>query len=219
MNAETEKIIREQMEKLPEEVRNLFANETIGEKIIEIGKRNSLNVEQLGILETETYLVMLGLVHLDDYPDELKHHLNIDDLKVNTIITETNREILSGIREKLKEAYEQTNEATDNEEEIKETLEGDTKILSSAGIEIINGGNSVPPPKKEILPVPEKLELNANPVSFVEKIESHPILAQKLSTPTQTTSIKTEHSLDNNGNTPPTTPYPTGSDPYRLPPV
>ena len=124
MDPETEKIIKEQMEKLPAEVRKIFVDPALGEKILNIGKKNGLNIEQLGIFQLETYLVMLGLVHPDEYPNELKSRLKIDDLKVDNIINDTNREILSGILEKLKEMYKKEEEDLDNmdEEKIKNNL-------------------------------------------------------------------------------------------------
>ena len=83
-------------------------------KKINIGQRNGLNIEQLGVLQIETNLVMLGLVHPDEYRNELKGRLNIVDEKVDDIINELNKEILSEIREKLKEVYKTTNEISDD---------------------------------------------------------------------------------------------------------
>src|SRR3989339_107039 len=104
MDPETEKIIKEQIEKLPPEIRKLFTDPELGDKILNIGKKNGIiNIEQLGMFQTETNLMMLGLVHPDDYPNELKNQLRISDEKANNIVNDINIQILSGIREKLKE--------------------------------------------------------------------------------------------------------------------
>ena len=108
MDPEIEEIIKKQMEKLPIEVRRLLANPELNNKIINIGKKNGLDEEQLGILQIETNLVMLGLVHLDEYQNELKSRIKIPDEKINNIINATKEQILNNIQEKLKEFYQQT---------------------------------------------------------------------------------------------------------------
>ena len=105
MDPETEKIIKEQMDKLPTEVKKLFADPELNNKIISIGKKNGLNTEQLVILQTEINLVILGLVHPDEYPNVLKVRLNISDLKTDNIVNDINKDILGEILEKLKEVY------------------------------------------------------------------------------------------------------------------
>lgn len=141
MDQEIEKIIEEQMKKLPIEVRTLFTDPRLNDKIINIGKKNGLNEEQLVIFLTETNLVMLGLVHPDDYSDELKSHLNINDLKADNITNDINTEILGEIREKLKEAYEKTDGSSEIEPDWEQNLDF-----------ILSGGNyaafmeSPPPP-------------------------------------------------------------------------
>lgn len=121
MDPEIEKIIKEQMKKLPEEIRNIFTDPTLGDKILEIGRKNGIiNIEQLGTFQIETNLVMLGLVHPDEYPDELKNQLNLSDEIINNIVNDVNTQILSGIREKLKEVYEKSDsEVIENPTETK----------------------------------------------------------------------------------------------------
>ncbi|MCE9549391.1 hypothetical protein K8Q98_03290 [Candidatus Nomurabacteria bacterium] len=147
MNPETEKIIREQMEKLPPEIRELFLMPDLGEKIIAIGKKNTLNVEQMGSLETETYLVMLGLVRPEEFESELKSNLKIDELKAKNIITDVNLQILSGIREKL--------------EKLHEKKEGDAPLTESEELEMANQLKSIKVPvvseaPKQAAPQPNK---------------------------------------------------------------
>ena len=97
------------------------------------------------MLQIETNLVMLGLVHPDEYRNELKGRLNIVDEKVDDIINELNKEILSEIREKLKEVYKTTNEISDDIWEteasttapVNKEIGENAQILKSAGIEIM----------------------------------------------------------------------------------
>jgi len=117
MDQETEKTIKEQMEILPEEVRNLFTDPKINEKILEIGNNNILSVEQMNIYQTETFLLMLGLTHPSDYQAELKSRLNLDDKILNNISEEIYTLFSGEIIEKLKEIYEKAEEE-DEEKEI-----------------------------------------------------------------------------------------------------
>ena len=181
MDPETEKIIKEQMGKLPDEIRNLFTEPELGNKILNIGKKNGIvNIEQLGTFQTETNLMMLGLVHPDEYPNELKNQLKIDDMKVDNIVNDINTQILSGIREKLKEVYEKTDETLDT---IKESEEPSLKNLET---------------REEMLKTIETPDLFAEKeLPAPQKEEEHPILAQKLSGSFQIPTTETNHFLKN----------------------
>ena len=77
----------------------------------------------------------------------------------------------------------------------------------------------VPTPKKPldaITPTRPLTPQAPEPIK-IDKPESS-ILAQKLSSPVQMNTIKTEHGLDNITKTNPTTSYTKNTDPYRLPP-
>mgnify|MGYP001614859131 FL=1 len=105
MDSETEKIIKEQLEIIPTEIKNLLADHSLKDKIINIGKKNELNEEQLGTLQLETYLVLVGLVHPDEYSEELKDRLKVNEMKADNIINEIDKEVLNGIREQLAELF------------------------------------------------------------------------------------------------------------------
>lgn len=109
MDPEIEKIIEKQMEKLPGEVKQLFAGEELKNKITNIGTKNRLSIEELGTLQLEIYLVLLGLIHPDNFPITLSENLKIEKTKLDQIINEVNEQVFRDIREKLKEAYEKTN--------------------------------------------------------------------------------------------------------------
>ena len=105
MDPEVEEIIKRQIRKLPIEIRKIVADPKLGEKITSMGVKNGLNAEQLEILQREVVLVVLGLVHPDELADGLINHSKINGLRIDNIITDIDREILSGIKEKLKKVY------------------------------------------------------------------------------------------------------------------
>ncbi|MFA6353972.1 MAG: hypothetical protein WCW93_03515 [Candidatus Paceibacterota bacterium] len=216
MDPETEKIIKEQMEKLPDEIKKIFTDPELGNKIINIGRKNGLNIEQLGIFQTETYLVMLGLVHPDEYQTELKDRLKINNEKANTITKDVNEQMLSKIFDQLKKIYEEDEDLKDENMEKTETLQNISTEDKKVSIEQ-QGIEKVPNTEKDkknaqilssapIEVLPAKAELMTPP----------PILTQKLSGFVKNDVVETDHSLKNLTTASPS--YPAKADPYRLSP-
>ena len=198
MDPETEKTIKEQISQLPNEVRKLFTDPKLNDKFVIIGKKYGLNIEQLGIFQMETMLMMLGLTHLDDYPQELKSRLAMKEERVDNIITDVNQEILTGMRQKLKEAYDKT-----NLEEEESSVE-ETQNLHSAGIPK-HSANAGATGQVKILPDIPELPKPAGG-----------IIAQKLSGDFHLPSQKTEYSVPNvTKDEEKPVPQKPATDPYR----
>jgi hypothetical protein len=217
MDENTTKLIRERFDSLPKMVQDVILSSDYENSLLEIGKQYQLNVEQLGMLEQETTLTMMGLTPLKDFETELIHQLNVDKEKGSQIVKDIDEKVFLRIRDLLKLMNTGELDETPNEEVTEETqmkvgridsmmpkkvdaenltkdARADVQTLSNAGIEII----------------PEKLE-----IPTAEKTPS--ILAQKLSAPMQTPAVRTDHTLENLTKTVPAT-YPKNGDPYRLPP-
>jgi hypothetical protein len=206
MDEKTTKIIKERFDALPEAVKEVILSSNYEESLLAIGTsfKNHLTVEQLSVLERETTLVMMGLTPTKNFEAELTRELGVDKEKGAQIVKEINEKIFLKIRELLKLMNTPAGENPSVEEtvetEMNETTKG-TDVMQSAGIEILNGNKTNPVSKtvaeeESKLPVVEKLELKG-------KEEIHPIMAQKLSSSVQTSTIKTEHTLEN---LPPTKP-------------
>jgi hypothetical protein len=221
MDDKTKKLIKERFDALPESIQEVITSSNYQDTLIEIGGRYSLNVEQLGSLELETTLVMMGMTPLADFETELTREVNVDKEKGTQIFKEVNEKVFLKIRELLKlmntgELDEPLAEKNAEETQIKinridsimpkpetsattdteEEKQKNEQVLKEHGIEII----------------PEKLELAGVPVK-------PSILAQKISTPVQMPIVKTEHSLENitkvNAPTPNTGFTKPTIDPYR----
>jgi hypothetical protein len=149
--------------------------------------------------------VLCGLLNPRDYPKELENRMGISKIQTNELVNEMNKQVFSVIKGELIKISEKKSEfvKTPVQEEPHETTTEKNKnaqILNTAGIEII----------------PEKLELGGRvPPSPSEGEGSgvRSILAQKLSAPVQTTTVKTDHSLPNI--TTPSTQNKPARDPYR----
>jgi hypothetical protein len=106
MDEETKKIISEQMEKLPKVVQDIITNSGWQKKIDSISKKYSLHIDQEGDLQTETFLVMLGLENSDDFQKNLTQNLGLSSLVSVQVTQEINELIFKPIRTELQKEDE-----------------------------------------------------------------------------------------------------------------
>jgi hypothetical protein len=212
---------------LSEETINAIDSVNWQAAILKMRETKGYSFEQLGDLEIETELLLCGLIGPENYPKELESRMKISKTEVTELVNEMNDLVFKKIREELVRSTERNKISIKKEEEVKDDKIS-KDILGKAGIEILD--------KKETLPVSEKLELKTTPdrspstddVGLEKKDtttntttkETHPILAQKISSSMQTGIIKTEYSLDNMSktNTPneiTAKPKIPSADPYR----
>lgn len=217
--------IQKKFESLPEDLKWAIMAANVDDNIIDIGQAQNLNVEQMGQLSLETHMVMFGFTHPDKFEESVKNSMKLGDEKTRAVVNAVNEKILKEIRTKMLANYDNTPKPEELPSETIEEKENDTKILDSAGIQIVS--------TKDVSG--EKL-----------KEDVHSILSQKLSSPVQNPVVRTEHSLDNitknpSAPTPPPAPvspssimgnikpaspdtsklspsYTRGEDPYRLKP-
>ncbi len=174
-------------------------------EILKMRETKGYSFEQLGDLETETELLLCGLLSPENYPKELKSRMRISETQANDLVKEMNEQVFSKIKEELIKISERKNI-------IQETEKTDAQVLREHGIEIIQPDLTIPE-----LNSPLRSDLGQTTPEVGNKI--HPIMADKLSGPVQTPAVKTEHSVENLTKTDAVKTYPKGSDPYRLPPV
>jgi hypothetical protein len=130
MNSETQKLIDERMAKLPAYIRTALAQIHWGEQIISIGKKNGLHIDEMGALQTETVLVLVGLVHPDQYAKNLQHELHIPKEKIDAIIMDVNEKVFKNIRQSLIDFI-----TTENENKEEKGIETED-IFKKTGIEL-----------------------------------------------------------------------------------
>ena len=110
---ETQEIIKEQLKKLPDDVKKAFASVDLRAKIKKISEKHRLHIDQGGELENETVLVMLGLEPLGNYKMNLKRGLQISDTRAQAIIFDIDKEIFVNIRESLKKISQEDDMETE----------------------------------------------------------------------------------------------------------
>ena len=98
----TLKLIKERFDALPESIKEIIMSSNYQNDLIEISKKYNLNVEQMGILERETTMVMMGLTNPNNFEAELTRELHVDTTKGSQIVKDINEKIFLKIRELLK---------------------------------------------------------------------------------------------------------------------
>lgn len=101
MNEDLQKIIAEQMKKLPKDVVEAIISVDYKAQLEEITKLEKLLMDKAAKLEMETTLVMMGLEPLNDYVDNLARELEISTLKAKEIALMVSEKIFKPIRESL----------------------------------------------------------------------------------------------------------------------
>jgi hypothetical protein len=167
--------------------------------ILTLREKRGYSFEQLEDLETETELMLYGLITTEEYPKEIENRLKISKNEATELVNELNDLIFMKIRGELIKNSGEKREIpeTKKEEQI------NTEILKSAKIEI-----TPEKPRMEVktdaienvLPASNREEMLSNienPDSIVSKTETpKPLMtAQKLSGTFQMPKAKTEYTL------------------------
>lgn len=103
---DTQKIIDEQMNRIPNEVKEAILSVDYDKKLQEITKNQKLLIDQAAKLAIETSLVLIGLVPITDYVANLEKNLELSSEKAESIAAEVNEKIFKNIRKHLEEMDE-----------------------------------------------------------------------------------------------------------------
>ncbi|MFA6339255.1 MAG: hypothetical protein WCW87_04355 [Candidatus Paceibacterota bacterium] len=107
--------IAEYYQKLPKETQEVFSSMHWLETLQTISKKYGLNEEQIQTLGTETTLVLLGIIHLDEYEEILIKEIKISEESIEKMILEINDSILKTIRPQLAEVFNKNNKLINGE--------------------------------------------------------------------------------------------------------
>lgn len=106
------------MKTLPHDVQEAIHGSSWERKILDIGRRYGLHVDQLEVLQTELSLAVLGLVGRDEFVKETIREGEISRQIMDLMILDINREIFEPIRNHLKQTRtrEETLESVSEEQ-------------------------------------------------------------------------------------------------------
>jgi len=109
-------IIDQHMNSLPHDVQEAIHGSSWERKILDIGRRYGLHVDQLEILQTELSLAVLGLSDRQSFIREVTSEAHIPKETMFVMVEDINREIFEPIRDHLKKTR-QKNYEVDRESE------------------------------------------------------------------------------------------------------
>ncbi|MEZ4103109.1 MAG: hypothetical protein R3B55_00875 [Candidatus Paceibacterota bacterium] len=93
MDENQKKLIEEQMQKIPAEVREAIKSSDWERTIFNIGREHKMHIDDIDILSIETILTMIGLEHPKDYPENLQKRIGLNDEQLMSIVDEVNQRL------------------------------------------------------------------------------------------------------------------------------
>lgn len=107
MDEDTINKLKEQFKTLPKEVQQAILNTDLSTKLQQIIKNNQLMIDQAGILEIETMLVLYGIEPLESYKANIARELNLSNEKAFAVARDVDELIFKSIRENLRKINEE----------------------------------------------------------------------------------------------------------------
>lgn len=191
MDQETEKIIAEQMQKLPKDVLAAIVSVDYKKKLQEITQRQRLLIDQAGKLEMETTLVMIGLEPLADYVANIEREIEVSTIRAKEISLDVSENIFKPIRESLRKMNEEAEMEAEEEidvhpsrDQILNEIEDPSLIGKETNTVEINPKREVEtldeiPYQQDIRSTPEKTE-TPKPNLLETKMGGMTITSQKI---------------------------------------
>jgi hypothetical protein len=102
MQMPSDQDIQSRFEELPEDVRQAVQSADMASALQAVGATHGLHVDQLGSLEDEALLVMLGFANPAQFPDAIKNALKIDDAAARDIAREVSERLFVPIRNSMR---------------------------------------------------------------------------------------------------------------------
>ena len=109
MENETEKILEEQVLKLPREVTRFLSSSSWTDALEKIAVAQKLNTEETSQFKNETVLVLAGLVHPDAYPETLGAVLGVNPT-LTAVVASVEKDIFAPVRPALVKFFNEERE-------------------------------------------------------------------------------------------------------------
>ncbi|PJE74529.1 MAG: hypothetical protein COV01_00650 [Candidatus Taylorbacteria bacterium CG10_big_fil_rev_8_21_14_0_10_41_48] len=180
----------------PQEIKNLLASQETIDKISNIGKKYTLQIDRVGKIEEIITLFSLSLVSEKEFLNSIYEVVDGNKQKANSLVDEINQTIFLPIRKKIMSETSEIN----NYQKITQKSQNESNrndILS----EIENPS----PVEHPISIAQEKTEIKTKPTSGDEV--AHDFIGEKLSTPVSLPSQKTVIQPEVKKSTPTVDPY------------
>ncbi|HEY4501901.1 MAG TPA: hypothetical protein VJJ20_02445 [Candidatus Paceibacterota bacterium] len=109
MDLDLQQQVQKRLAELPQDVQAAVRSAELGQKVQAIGKKHALHIDQVGKLEDEVYLVMLGFADPSEFAASLAEELGLAKDQAVEVVTEVTHDIFMPIRASMQQwAEEQT---------------------------------------------------------------------------------------------------------------
>jgi hypothetical protein len=204
MDEKTKKLIEERIKLLPQDIQAVVLEGSWLGALEDIRKKHGLRVDQAGELQTETFLVLLGLTKPANYVHEIQSRLSVVATKAEEIAQDAELSIFRPILARLEEIYTKENEDT--------LTQNETTLLKKTGIELENGA-----PSENIKQESVATE-QINRDTLLEEVENPLLIPQQPKTNLVQTKLTETFTIPKTTTTTtPTPPIQKSVDPYREP--
>ncbi len=102
MDENLQQTLQQRMAELPPNVQEAIRSADFTKKLQSIGQKYLLHIDQLGTLESEVLMVMLGFVKPEDLVGNIVSELKVPLVTANLITTDVSQELFLPIRESMK---------------------------------------------------------------------------------------------------------------------
>ena len=102
MEEDLQKQIEERLAELPADVQNAIASSDMEQKLNAIGAKHHLHIDQIGYLQDETLLIMLGFAEMSTFAEALTKALGVPAEEGKALAEEVSNQIFVPIRESMK---------------------------------------------------------------------------------------------------------------------
>ncbi len=137
-------------ELLPDDIKKAITDDAYQTKLFTIAKEKKMTYEELGTMETETTMVLLGMTKPEDFRDELQLELKKNDAEIDALVKNINEQVFAPIRASLERVYAAKKEPIDY------LTESGVKTSETASVA---ASTPVPPPPAPTLSTQDKTVL------------------------------------------------------------
>lgn len=107
MEDELTQKIMQRLAELPEDVRRAVQGSDMAKKIEALGVTHKLHIDQVGELENETLMVMLGFIKPEAFESQITNSLHLPAETAKQIATDINRDVFTAVRASLRRFTEE----------------------------------------------------------------------------------------------------------------
>lgn len=118
---------------LPQDIQDIITSSDYQMRLFELAKKYKLTYEQLGVLELETTMVLLGTSNPNKYQTTIASELNKKPEELNEMVEEIKNQVFGPIHTSLMALYQNDTSSDTDEEEITSSEEN---MFAQSGVSI-----------------------------------------------------------------------------------